>query len=109
MSQKKLHVKKDDKVLILAGKDKGKSGKVLKAMPAENRVIVESVNMIKKHQRPGKMGQDSGIIEREAPLNVSNVMLVCPSCKEASRTGMKILEDGAKVRYCKKCGQTIDK
>ncbi|WP_279324866.1 50S ribosomal protein L24 [Clostridium sp. 'deep sea'] len=55
------------------------------------------------------MGQDSGIIEREAPLNVSNVMLVCPSCKEASRTGMKILEDGAKVRYCKKCGQTIDK
>jgi large subunit ribosomal protein L24 len=109
MSQKKLHVKKDDTVLVLAGKDKGKTGKVLKAMPAENRVIVESVNMIKKHQRPGRMGQDSGIIEREAPLNASNVMLVCSNCKEASRTGKKILEDGTKVRYCKKCGQTIDR
>ncbi len=109
MSQNKLHVKKDDSVLILAGKDKGKTGKVLKAMPAESRVIVEGVNMIKKHQRPGRMNQQSGILEMEAPINVSNVMLVCPNCKEASRTGKKILEDGTKVRYCKKCGQTIDR
>jgi len=109
MKLNKLHVKKDDKVTVLTGKDRGKTGMVLKAIPESNRVIVEGVNMIKKHQKPSGMDQQGGIIEMEAPIHVSNVMLVCPSCKEASRTGKKVLEDGTKVRYCKKCNQTIDK
>ncbi len=109
MKINRLHVKKDDRVMVLTGKDRGKTGIVLKAIPENNRVIVEGINMIKKHQRPQGMDQQGGIIEMEAPVHVSNVMLVCPSCKEASRTGKKILEDGTKVRYCKKCNQTIDK
>ena len=109
MSQIKLHVKKDDTVLVLAGKDKGKKGKVLKAMPTAGRVIVERVNMVKKHQRPAGMNQQGGIIELEAPINVSNVMLICPNCNQATRTGKKILADGTKVRYCKKCSKTIDR
>lgn len=109
MKNNKLHVKKDDKVKILAGKDRGKTGKVLRAIPAENRVIVEGVNMMTKHQKPQGMNQPGGIIEMEAAIDVSNVMIICPSCNEASRTGKRILEDGTKVRYCKKCNQVIDK
>lgn len=109
MKKNKLHVKKDDKVKILAGKDRGKTGTILKALPEEKRVIVEGINMIKKHQRPQGMNQQGGIIDIEAPIDVSNVMLICPSCNEASRTGKKVLEDGTKVRYCKKCNQVIDK
>lgn len=109
MSQNKMNVKKDDLVKILAGKDKGKTGRVLKAFPAKERVIVEGVNMMKKHQRPDRMNPQGGIVEMEAPIHVSNVMVMCPNCKEASRIGHKLLNDGTKARYCKKCAQTIDK
>lgn len=104
-----LHVKKDDRVKVLAGKDKGKTGKILRAFPDDQTVIVEGVNMIKKHQKPMGMNIQGGIIEKEAPVHVSNVMLICPSCKKASRTGNRFLADGTKVRYCKNCNQAIDK
>lgn len=109
-----MHVKTGDQVLIIAGKDKGKQGKIKSAQPRENRVVVEGLNMIKRHtkSRPGRTG---GIIQREAPIHVSNVMLICPSCERASRTGHRFLEElnhkghPKKVRFCKACDATIDK
>jgi large subunit ribosomal protein L24 len=109
MSKTKLHVKKGDTVKVLSGKEKGKSGRILKAFPAKSRVIVEHLNMIKKHTKRRSQGQGAGIIEREGTIHVSNLMLVCPSCKEATRLGRKLLEDGAKVRICKKCGEVVDR
>lgn len=108
MARNKLHVKKGDLVEIIAGKDKGKRGKILRALPDENRVIVEGANKVKKHQRPTQQNPQGGILEIEAPIHVSNVMLVCKDCKQPSRMGKKILEDGTKVRYCKKCGKVVD-
>ena len=105
----KLHVKKNDTVKVISGKEKGKSGKILKAFPAKSRVIIEHLNMIKKHTKRQSQGQGGGIIEREGTIHVSNVMLVCPSCKQATRIGKKILEDGSKVRTCKKCGEVVDR
>ena len=104
----KLHVKKGDTVKILSGKDKGKQGKILRAIPAKERVVVEGVNIVKKAQRPTQQNPQGGITTMEAPLNVSNVMLVCPKCNEATRTGKRVNEAGKKVRVCKKCGQDID-
>jgi large subunit ribosomal protein L24 len=109
-----MHVKSGDEVVVIAGKDKGKRGKIKTSLPREGRVVVEGVNMIKRHtkQRPGQPG---GIIEREAALDVSNVMLICPSCGKASRTGKRFLEEQnnrgnpRKVRFCKACDATIDK
>jgi len=109
MSMPKLHVKKNDTIKVLSGKERGKTGKILKSYPAKQRVIVEHLNMIKKHTRRSSQGQGGGIIEREGTLHVSNVMLVCPACKQATRVGRKFLEDGAKVRVCKKCGEVVDK
>ena len=103
MSRPKLHVKKNDVVKVIAGKEKGKS------YPEKSRVIVEHLNMIKKHTKRRQGGQGGGIIEREGTIQVSNLMLVCPSCKKATRVGRKFLEDGAKVRYCKKCGEVVDR
>ncbi|MBQ6901615.1 MAG: 50S ribosomal protein L24 [Oscillospiraceae bacterium] len=103
-----LNIKKDDTVVVLAGKDKGKKGKVLAANPAKKRVIVEGVNMATVHVSAQKSGgKDSGIIKREASIDVSNVMRVCPKCGKATRLGHKFLEDGSKVSVCKKCGETI--
>ncbi len=109
MSKPKLHVKKNDTVKVIAGKEKGKIGKILKAYPAKSRVIVEHLNMIKKHTKRRSQGQGGGIIEREGTIHVSNLMLVCPSCKNATRTGIRFLEDGSKVRCCKKCGEVVDR
>ncbi len=117
MKSPKLHVKKGDVVKVISGKEKGKSGKILKAYPAKGRVIVEHLHMIKKHTKRRSQGQGGGIIEREGTVNATNVMLVCPSCKEASRVGKKFLEDNTKelplkrlkVRYCRKCGEVIDR
>jgi large subunit ribosomal protein L24 len=109
MAKQKLHVKKNDIVQVLSGKEKGKSGKILKAYPAKSRVIVEHLNMIKKHTKRSNQGQGGGIIEREGTIHVSNLMLVCPSCKQATRIGKKFLEDGSKVRCCKKCGEVVDR
>jgi large subunit ribosomal protein L24 len=105
----KLHVRKGDEVQVIAGKDKGKKGRVLAAFPKKERVIVEGVNIIKKHQRPNPAHPQGGIIEKEAPIHVSNVMLLDPKTGEPTRIGYKILEDGTKVRYAKKSGEIIDK
>lgn len=109
MAITKLHVKKDDMVKIIAGKEKGKTGKVLRVFPAKGRVVVESLNVVKRHTRPTQLNPEGGIIEKEAPLSLSNVMLVCGSCNEAARTGVRTLDDGKKARYCKKCNEIVDK
>lgn len=104
---KKMHVKRGDTVKVIAGKDKGKEGRVTVVMPSENKVIVEGVAMVKRHQKARMQGQESGIINKEAAIDASNVMRVCSVCGKASRTGIKVLEDGSKSRYCKKCGADI--
>ncbi|WP_028273307.1 50S ribosomal protein L24 [Atopococcus tabaci] len=101
-----MFIKSGDKVKVMAGKDKGKEGTVLKAMPKKDRVIVEGVNIIKKHNKPSAMSPQGGIEEKEAPIHVSNVMLIDPSTGEPTRVGFRI-EDGKKVRYSKKSGETI--
>lgn len=101
-----MFVKKDDTVKIIAGKDKGKEGKVLAAYPKQDKVLVEGVKMVKKHQKPNAAAPQGGIIEKEAPIHVSNVMLVDPSTGEATKVGYKEV-DGKKVRYSKKTGEVI--
>ena len=109
MSIAKLHVKKNDMVKVTAGKERGKTGKVLRVLPGKGRVVVESLNMIKRHTRPNQLYPEGGILEKEAPLSISNVMLICGSCNQATRTGVRLLEDGSKTRYCKKCNESVDK
>ena len=104
----KMHVKRGDTVAVIAGKDKGKEGKVITVMPAENKVIVEGVSVAKKHQKARVQGQESGIINKEMPIDASNVMRVCPKCGKPARTGVKVFEDGSKAKYCKKCGETFN-
>ena len=101
-------IKKGDLVEVISGKDKGKRGKVLRVIPKEGKVIVEGVNMVKRHQRPNPRMREGGIVEKEAPVYASKVMVVCPSCNQRTRVGFKVL-NGNKVRYCKKCGEIIDK
>ena len=101
-----MKIKKDDKVIVLSGKDKGKTGKVLVADPKALKVIVEGVNVATKHQKAQKKGQDGGIIKVETPIYVSKVQLVCPKCGKGTRVAYKIV-DGKKVRVCKKCGAEI--
>ncbi len=108
MSKPKLHVRKDDKVKVISGKDRGKEGKILKVFPQEGRVIVKGVSIIKKHMKPSQDNPEGGIIEKEAPIDASNVMLICNNCGAPSRTGKKILDNGDKVRFCKKCEKDID-
>ena len=105
---KKLHVKRGDLVEVISGKDKGKQGKIVTAFPETGRVIVEGVAMVKKHQKARVQGQESGILHMEAPIDASNVLRVCSKCGKAARTGVKILEDGSKVRYCKKCQEVYN-
>ena len=100
----KMTVKKGDQVVVLSGKDKGKQGEVLVAKPAEGKVVVEGVAIVKKAQRPNAMNQQGGIVEQEAAIDVSNVMLVCPSCGKPTRVGHGKDAEGKKVRICKKCG-----
>jgi large subunit ribosomal protein L24 len=109
MATFKLHVKKDDMVKVIAGKEKSKTGKVLRVFPAKGRVVVEGLNIIKRHTRPTQLSPEGGIVEKEAAINISNLMLICSSCNEASRTGIRTLEDGSRVRYCKKCNENVDK
>ena len=104
---KKSHVKKNDTVVVISGKDAGKKGKVLVAMPSEGKIIVEGVAMATKHKKPRGLGQQGGIVHQEAPIYASKVMLVCPSCGKPTRLAHKLLEDGSKVRLCKKCGETF--
>jgi len=106
---KKLHVKKGDLVLVIAGKDRGKSGKVIRVMPKKEAVIVERLNMVKRHLRPSPTTGKGGIVEKEAPIHVSNVQILCGKCNRPTRVGHRILEDGTKVRVCKKCGESLDR
>ena len=101
-----MNIKKDDKVIVLSGKDKGKQGKVLIADPKAMKVVVEGVNVATKHQKPQRQGQDGGIIKVETPIYVSKVQLVCPKCGKGTRVAHKIV-DGKKVRVCKKCGAEL--
>ena len=103
-----MNIRKDDTVKVIAGKDKGKEGKVLRALPKKGRVVVEKVNVVKKAMRPPQANPSGGISSMEAAINVSNVMLVCPSCKAATRVGHRFDEAGKKHRVCKKCGKDID-
>ena len=104
----KMHVKRGDTVVVIAGKDKGKEGKVVAAYPEQNKVIVEGDAMAKRHQKARMQGQQSGIIEKELPIDASNVMRVCPKCGKPSRVGIKVFEDGSKAKYCKKCNETFN-
>ena len=101
-----MNIKKDDKVVVLSGKDKGKQGKVIKADPKAMKVIVEGVNIATKHQKPRKQGEEGGIFKVETPIYSSKVQLVCPKCGKATRVAHKIT-DGKKTRVCKKCGAVI--
>ena len=104
-----VHVRRGDTVAVIAGRERGKRGKVLRVLPADGRVLVETLNMMKKHQRPTQKLRQGGIIERESPLALSNVLVVCSRCDKASRSGIKVLGDGRKVRVCKRCGESIDR
>ena len=101
-----MKIRKDDKVIVLAGKDKGKQGKVLIAFPKAEKVVVEGVNVATKHQKPRKQGEEGGIIKVETPIYAAKVQLVCPKCGKPTRVGHKIV-DGKKSRVCKKCGAEI--
>jgi large subunit ribosomal protein L24 len=103
-------IRRNDNVLVMAGRDRGKRGRVLRIIPATNRVVVEGVNFVKRHTKPNP-GKNikGGIVEREASLHASNVQLVCPECGAATRIGRQVLDDGRKVRICRKCEGVVDK
>ena len=103
-----MKIRKDDTVLVIAGKDKGKKGKVRFAYPGKKKVMVEGVNFVKKHSKARGAARQAGIIDLEAKLKVSNVMLVCNKCNKPVRLGYKLLEDGRRVRFCRACGEVID-
>lgn len=103
----KVHVRKNDTVVVISGKDKGKTGEVLKVFPKTGKVLVQGVNIVKKHQKANRTQMESAIVEKEAAINSSKVMLYCTKCKKATRISNKILDDGTKVRVCKKCGETF--
>ena len=103
-----MKIRRDDTVLVIAGRDRGKKGKVRQALPKDSRVVVEGVNKVKRHTRPRGTVSQAGIIEREAPLHVSNVMLICTKCNRPTRIGFRFLEDGSKVRVCRECNEVID-
>jgi large subunit ribosomal protein L24 len=104
---KPLFVRKNDTVLILSGEDRGKQGKVLKVFPSKRQIIIEGVNFIRRHTRPSQKNPKGGIVEKEGPINFSNVMVVCSKCGEPTRVGAKIITDGSRLRACKKCGEII--
>jgi large subunit ribosomal protein L24 len=103
-----LKIRKGDRVTVLAGKDRGKRGKVLRSFPDKRRVIVEGVNLVKRHSRPSKENPQGGIVSKEAPIHVSNVALVCGSCDRAVRVAYRFDAEGNKRRFCRKCGADID-
>jgi len=107
VTRPKVHVKKGDTVLVITGKDAGKKGKVVSVIPDKSRVVVEGVNIVKRHTRPTRNLPQGGILQKEAPIHSSNVMLFCTKCNSPTRVGKKFLAGGEKVRVCKKCGETI--
>jgi large subunit ribosomal protein L24 len=110
MSRLQTPIRRNDTVVVITGKDSGKRGRVLKVLPVRNRLIVEGVNIIKRHTRPNPQRNiKGGIVEREASLHASNVQLVCPECQAMTRVGHRILNDGRKIRICRKCEGVVDK
>jgi large subunit ribosomal protein L24 len=104
------NIKKNDNVVVIAGRDRGKRGRVLRVIPAKGRVVVEGVSFIKRHTRPNpQKNVKGGIVERESPLSVANVQLVCPECSNPTRVGRQRLDDGRRVRICRKCKGVVDK
>ncbi|MDR2726642.1 MAG: 50S ribosomal protein L24 [Deltaproteobacteria bacterium] len=105
---KQFRIRKDDKVMVIAGKDKGKVGKVLKILRKHDRVVVEKVNMVKRHTKPNPYRREAGgIVDKEMPIHLSNLMVVCSTCTAPTRVGYKYAEDGTKHRFCKKCNATL--
>ena len=110
MSRLRTPVRKNDNVVVMAGRDRGKRGRVLKVFPDRNRLVVEGVNFIKRHTRPNpRANVKGGIVEREASVHASNVQIVCPECGDPTRIGRQLLGDGRKVRVCRKCDGAVDK
>ena len=103
-----MKIRKNDTVLVITGKDRGKTGKVRFAYPKDEQILVEGINFIKRHTRARGQVRQAGIIEREAPIRVSNVMLLCNKCNHPARVGFRFLADGKKVRICRSCGEVID-
>lgn len=103
-----MKIRKEDNVLVIAGKDRGKKGKVRFVYPSQNRALIEGVNMIKTHSKARAQVRQAGIIEREAPVDLSNLMIICTRCNKPVRIGFKLLEDGRKVRICRSCKEAID-
>jgi large subunit ribosomal protein L24 len=104
-----INIRKNDRVVVIAGKDKGKTGRVIEVHPRRKKVLVEGVNVVKRHMKANtRQGVQGGILDREAPIDVSNVMVMCPHCGSASRAGHQVLADGARARACKKCGAVIE-
>lgn len=108
MKAMKCHLKVNDQVEVIAGKDKGRVGKIIRINAQKRTAVVEKVNMMKRHTKPSAVNQQGGIIDREAPIHVSNLMLICPKCSKTGRIGKKVLDDGTKVRTCKKCNESVE-
>ncbi|TAN43802.1 MAG: 50S ribosomal protein L24 [Nitrospirae bacterium] len=103
-----MRIKKNDTVVVLTGKNKGKSGRVLSVLPSKEKLIIEGINIVKKHMKPNKQYSQGGIIDKEAPVHISNAMLICPKCSKPTRIGNTLLDEGRKARTCKKCKEVID-
>ena len=108
MSRSKMHIKKGDSVVIISGKEKGKRGKVLHVSPDSNRAIIEALNMVTHHERPSQRSPQGGRVQKEAPVHASNLMLVCTKCGKPTRIAKRVLEEGSRVRVCKKCSEIMD-
>ena len=107
MALNKIHVRKNDTVMVISGKDAGKTGEVLEVSPKTGKILVKGINIVTKHQKPSKQNMQGGIVKKEAAIFSSKVMLYCTKCKSVTRISHKILDDGTKVRVCKKCGETF--
>ena len=109
MAKEHNYIKKGDQVVVVSGKEKGKTGRILRVFPKKQRAVVERVNFVKKHTKPSQKNRQGGIVEKEASLHVSNLLLYCARCEKGSRIGFKILGNKTKVRYCKRCNELMDK
>ena len=109
MQPAKCKIRKNDQVMIVKCKEQGKTGRVIRVIPDKGHVLIEKLNLVKRHTKPSAKYKQGGIIEKEAPLAISNVMLLCDKCKGPVRVGRKVLEDGKRVRLCKKCGEVFEK
>lgn len=107
MSKQSFKLKKDDQVMVVAGKEKGKTGRIVRVLTDKATVIVEKLNIVKRHTKPTQSNKQGGIVEKENPMAISNVMLLCDKCGQAVRTGTKVSDEGARSRICRKCGEEI--